>query len=155
MPSRKPIDPADMADIAKANPYIQRLINDSVLRDNIRAAIDSGRSAFGRLTNGKAPAKALLEDKKLQRDLRNTFEAARDAVEALQQAPKRKAAKKGMGIGARLLLVAAGGAAALAASEQLRSKVLDALFGAEEEFTYTPPSGTGATSAPTAPVSAA
>ena len=31
---------------------------------------------------------------------------------------------------------------ALGVSESLRSKVLDALFGAEEEFQYTPPPGT-------------
>lgn len=159
MPARKQsFDPADVANIVQANPYIQRLINDADLRDNIRTAIDSGRSAFDRLTNGKAPAKALLEDKKLQRDLRTTFESGRAAVEGLQEAPKRKAAKKGMGIGAKLLIVVAGGAVALAASEQLRSKVLDTLFGAEEEFQYTPPSSTGAepgAAPPTTPVSAA
>lgn len=36
-------------------------------------------------------------------------------------------------------LVVAGGGAALASSKDLRSKVLDRLFGAEKEFTYTPP----------------
>jgi hypothetical protein len=161
MPSSKkskavPFDPADVADIAKSNPYIQRLINDADLRNNIRTAIDSGKSAYARLTNGKAPAKALLEDKKLQRDLRHTFEAARDAVESLQAAPKRKAAKKGMSVGAKLLLVLGAGAAALAGSEQLRSKLLDTLFGAEEEFQYTPPAPPEAGAAPpTTPVSAA
>ena len=39
------------------------------------------------------------------------------------------------------------------ASEKLRSKVLDTLFGAEEEFEYTPPAT--APSAPSAPVAAA
>jgi len=42
-----------------------------------------------------------------------------------------------------------GGGLALVGSEKLRSKVLDTLFGKEEEFEYTPP----ATSAPTPPAS--
>jgi hypothetical protein len=40
-------------------------------------------------------------------------------------------------------LVILGAAAALAASEGARGKVLDALFGSEEEFSYTPPQGDG------------
>ena len=43
---------------------------------------------------------------------------------------------------------------ALAVSEKLRSKVLDTLFGAEEEFEYTPPPA-ASPSQPAAPVSAA
>ena len=36
-------------------------------------------------------------------------------------------------------MLGAGAGLALIASEDLRSKVLDTLFGAEEEFEYTPP----------------
>ena len=61
--------PFNSADITKASAYIQRLIQDAELRDNVRQAYDSSKSAYDRLTNGKAPHKALLEDKKLQRDL--------------------------------------------------------------------------------------
>jgi hypothetical protein len=43
-----------------------------------------------------------------------------------------------------LLLTIIGAVLALAVSEPLRSKVLDILFGAEEEFQYTPPSPAGA-----------
>jgi hypothetical protein len=148
-----PFNPADLSNITKANPYIQRLIEDAELRDNVRTAIDSGKSAYGRLTNGKAPAKALLENKKLQNDLRDAYEAAREATIALTDAPKKKA-RKGLSFGRKLLLLAVAGGAALAGSEKLRSKVLDTLFGAEEEFQYTPPAPP--TSAqPTTPVSAA
>src|ERR687886_783789 len=41
------------------------------------------------------------------------------------------------GKGRLLLLLLVGGAVAIALSEDLRKKVLDALFGAEEEFEYT------------------
>ena len=68
MPARRkkakavPFNPADVANIAKSNPYIQRLIDDAKLRENVQKAIESTKSAYGRLSNGKAPAKTLLED---------------------------------------------------------------------------------------------
>ena len=145
MPSRrkKSFNPADMANIARANPYIQRLIEDAKLRDNVRTAIDSTKSAYARLTNGKAPAKALLEDKRLQRDLENALGAVRDAATALTEAPKKRA-RKGLSFGRKVMIVTLGAGLALAGSEKLRSKVLDTLFGAEEEFEYTPPPSTPA-----------
>ena len=48
-----------------------------------------------------------------------------------------------------LFLLVVGGAAALVLSEDVRNKALDALFGSEEEFQYSPPaptSGNGAAS---------
>jgi hypothetical protein len=44
--------------------------------------------------------------------------------------------RKGFGLGKKLLVVVVGAGAALALSEGLRTKVLDLLFGAEEEFEY-------------------
>ncbi|HUO74433.1 MAG TPA: hypothetical protein VMU39_26920 [Solirubrobacteraceae bacterium] len=148
-----PFNPADVAHIAKTNPYIQRLIDDADLRENVHKAIESTRSAYGRLADGKTPAKALLEDKKLQKDLREALEALRDASLALSEAP-RKRARKRIGVGRKLLVLGLAGALALAGSEKLRSKVLDTLFGKEEEFEYTPPTSTPATP-PATPVSAA
>ncbi|HWE11498.1 MAG TPA: hypothetical protein VG325_19280 [Solirubrobacteraceae bacterium] len=152
-----PFNSADLANITKANPYIQRLIEDSTLRENVRVAIDSSKSAFDRLTRSKAPQKAILDDKKLQNDIREAAEAVRDVAMALSDAPKhpRGSGKKGgLRLGRKLLLLGAAAAAALGASESLRSKVLDALFGAEEEFQYTPPAGTPAPP-PASPVTAA
>jgi hypothetical protein len=148
-----PFNAADVANIARANPYIQRLIDDARLRENVHKAIESSKSAYGRLSNGKAPAKSLLEDKKLQRDLRETLEAVRDASIALTEAPKRQA-RKSRRLGRRVLILSLGAGLALVSSEKLRSKVLDTLFGAEEEFEYTPPATAG-TTPPAAPVSAA
>jgi hypothetical protein len=162
MPSRKkklkqavPFDPSaiDLSAITKANPYIQRLIEDAALRENVQKAIESSKSAYTRLSNGKAPHKALVEDKKLQNDLRHAFEAAREASTALTEAPKKRV-KKGRRFGRKVMVVVLGGGVALIASEKLRSKVLDTLFGAEEEFEYTPPAAS--TPAPPAtPVSSA
>ncbi len=148
-----PFSASDLTHITKTNPYIQRLIEDADLRENVRKGIDSTKSAYERLMNGKTPAKALVEDKKLQTDVKRAFEAIRQATEALSEAPKKRA-RKGLGLGRKLLVVAIGGGLALAGSETLRSKVLDTLFGAEEEFQYTPPADSPATP-PATPVSAA
>ncbi len=130
---------ASAARTAGRNPYVQRIIQDDELRDNMVVAVEAARSAYARLNNGKKPAKALLEDKKLHKEFRRSADALRDASTALRQAPKgatpKKAKRKG-GIGRLLMIAIIGGAVALAASEGLRNKVLDALFGAEEEFDY-------------------
>jgi hypothetical protein len=117
----------------KDSPYVQRLIEDAELRENIREAYESLRKAYGRLSNGKAPAKAILDDKKLQKELRSAAVSLRDAGEALREGPKRR---KKRHWGRRLLVLVVGAGVALALSEGLRQKVLDLLFGAEEEFDY-------------------
>ncbi len=123
------------AAVTGASPYVQRLIQDEELRDNIRTAYESGRSAYQRLNNGKGPAKTLLDDKKLHKDLQRAADSLRDAREALREGPKKR--KRKGGIGRLLLLAIIGGAVALGVSSDLRNKVLDLLFGAEEEFDYT------------------
>jgi hypothetical protein len=147
-----PFNAVDMETISKATPYIRRLVEDAQLRENVRAAYDSSRSAYARLTNGKAPTKALLEDKKLQRDVQNAVEALRDATTALAEAPKKQV-KKSRGFGRKVMIVTLGFGLALAGSEKLRTKVLDLVFGKEEEFQYTPPPSTPSTP-PSAPVGA-
>jgi hypothetical protein len=145
----------DLSSISKATPYIQRVIQDATLRENVRTAYDSTRSAYARLSNGKAPAKALLEDKKLQRDLQQAVEALRDASNALSEAPKRQTPrKKRGGFGRKILIAGLGFGLAMAGSEKLRTKVLDMVFGKEEEFEYTPPPATASTP-PSSPVGAA
>jgi hypothetical protein len=118
------------------SPYVQRIADDEELRQNLWSAYESARDAFGRLQNGKSPAKQIFDDKKLQKDVRAAAESFRDASVALREAPDRKRKRKG-GFGKLILLVLVGGGLALAVSEDLRKKVLDALFGAEEEFEYT------------------
>ena len=133
------------------SPYVRRLAEDEELRQNLWSAYVSARKAVGRLQNGKSPTKQILDDKKLHKDLKNAAEALRDAGNALREAPKKK--KRRGGFGRKLLILFVGAGIALAVSGDLRSKVLDALFGKEEEFDYTSTTSP-ATSAPTAqPVS--
>ena len=131
---------------ARYNPYVQRIVEDDDLRDNIVQAYESARKAYSRLTNGKSPTKQIFDDKKLQKDIKKAASNVRDASVALREAPKKQ--RKG-GFGRILLLGLVGGGLALALSEGLRKKVLDALFGAEEEFEYT--STTTAAPSTTAP----
>src|SRR5919201_7175841 len=118
------------AQAAGSNPYVRRLIEDEELRENIRNAYTSAKSAYGRVSNGKGPAKALLDDKKVHKDLRSAAESLREATDALRAKQRRRTWPK-------LLFIALVGAGlALALSEDLRKAVLDRLFGAEEEFEY-------------------
>ena len=125
---------ADLYSTARENPYVQRLIEDEELRDNLRDAFEAARGAYGRATgNGKGAVKAVTSDKKVQKDLRNAAESLREASEQLKAPRKRKKSRLGRLI--LLGLIAAG--LALIFSEDARKTVLDALFGAEEEFEYT------------------
>jgi hypothetical protein len=115
----------------RTNQYVQRLIEDEDLRDNLRTAFESAKKAYSRMSNGKGPVRSLTEDKKTQKELREAATSLREAADALRG--KRKKRRRG-----RMLLIGLVGAGlALAMSEGLRKKVLDALFGAEEEFEYT------------------
>ena len=115
---------------ARNNEYVQRLISDDSLRDDLRTAFESARKAYDRI-NGKGPQKA-LDDKKVQKELKEAATSLKSAADSLRSKPKRKKRK-----GRVLLIGVVGAGLALALSEGLRNKVLDALFGAEEEFEYT------------------
>jgi hypothetical protein len=125
---------AKAAKAAGTNPYLQRIVQDPDLRESIRDAIDQTRSAYNRLANGKAPTKALMEDKKLQKELREAAVSLRDVGVALREGPRRKRKRR---LGRMIMIGIVGAGLAVALSEGLRKKVLDALFGAEEEFDYT------------------
>jgi hypothetical protein len=128
---------------AGSNPYVRRLIEDEDLRASVKDAFDAARHAYGRMSNGKGPYRALTEDKKVQRDLRTAAENLKEASERFQGRRKKRHPLR------KLLVVGLVGAVlAIALNEDLRKAVLDRLFGAEEEFEYT--SQTTAAPEPTA-----
>jgi hypothetical protein len=145
----------EAARAARRNRYVERLIEDEELRASLLAAYGAARSAYGRMSNGKPASKALFEDRKLQKELREAATALRDAADTLRQPPPkahRRARRRG-GIGRKLAMLVLAAALALALSEDLRSKVLDLLFGAEDEFEYsstTAPAEPAPASAPAA-----
>ena len=119
---------------ARYNPYVQRIIEDEDLRDNIVQAYESARKAYSRLSNGKSPTKQIFDDKKLQKEIKKTASNVRDASVALHEAPKKSG---GLSFKRVVLIGMVGTGVALAVSEGLRKKALDTLFGKEEEFEYT------------------
>jgi hypothetical protein len=124
----------DIYETARENPYVQRLMEDEELRESLQDAFEAAKNAYGRATgNGKGTVKAVTSDKKVQKEMRKAAESVQEASERLRSKPKKR---KG-GIGRLLLLAVIGGVVALAVSEGARKAVLDALFGAEEEFEYT------------------
>jgi hypothetical protein len=131
---------------ARYNPYVQRIVDDEDLRDNIMEAYESAKKAYSRLTNGKSPTKQIFDDKKLQKEIKKTASSVRDASVALREAPKKSG---GLSFKRVLLIGAVGGGVALALSEGLRKKALDTMFGAEEEFEYTSNTGASTPSSPT------
>ncbi len=145
MAKSKAAKAAGAAAAARSSPYVQRVVEDEDLRDNLRTAFESARDAYTRLSNGKAPHKALMDDKKLQRSLQEAATSLKDASQALREGPKKRRG----GFGRKLMILLIGGGIALAVSEGLRNKVLDALFGKEEEFDYT-----STTTAPPPPTTA-
>jgi hypothetical protein len=124
----------EAARAAQRNRYLQRLVEDEDLRANLLAAYVAARSAAGRMSNGKPATQALFEDRKLQREISDAVGALRQASNSLREQPKPRRRRRGAG--RSLLVLALGAMLALALSEGLRTKVLDLLFGAEEEFDY-------------------
>src|SRR5918998_6405143 len=116
----------------RSNTYVQRLVEDDELRDNLRNAFDSARKAYTRMSNGKGPVKAVTEDKKVQRELRDAATSLKEAADQLRGGKRRKRGK-----GRLLLMALIGGGGAVAPRQGPRQKGVDAPFGAEEEFEYT------------------
>jgi hypothetical protein len=134
MSKTKTTQAADIYSTARENPYVQRLIEDDELRDSLRNAFEAARGAYSRATgNGKGTVKAVTGDKKVQKDLRSAAESLREASEQLRAPRKRKKSR----LGRLILFSLVAAVVALILSEDARKTVLDALFGAEEEFEYT------------------
>jgi hypothetical protein len=122
----------EAAHALRENQYVQRLIEDEELRANLRSAFQSGRNAYTRMRNGRGPARAVMEDKKVQRELRRAAESLREASDQL-----RGKQRKGLTFGRVLLIGIVGAGLVLIFSESARKAILDRLFGPEEEFEYT------------------
>jgi hypothetical protein len=135
---------------ARKNPYVQRLLEDEELRDTIRAAFVSAQEAYRRVQKAKAPQKVVMDDKKFHKDLKNAAEALRDAGATLKDGPR----KRSHPLAKAAVLAAILGLIALASSSDLRDKVLDLLFGAEEEFDYMSTTSPSASPAPDSPPAA-
>lgn len=114
------------------NPYVERLVSDRELRNNLRTAFESSRKAYERMANGRGP-QAIVDDKKTQKQLKDAAASLREVSDSLRGAGRKRRAKRRGGL---VLFLLVGAGAAVALNEGLRKKALDLLFGAEEEFEY-------------------
>ncbi len=122
------------ADSLLAKPAVQRAIQDPAVRDEARVAYEEARDAFERVRGSKhGVASSLLDDKKTQNALKAAGAAGLAIATALHEGPEKPKKRRW---GRLVLLALVGGALAIALSEGLRNKILDLLFGAEEEFDY-------------------
>ena len=106
----------DAARSVASNPYVRRLVEDEELRENIRVAFEAAKGAYARVSNGKGPAKALMDDKKVHRDLRTAAESLRDASQQL----RGRSTGRRFGLGKVLLVAILGAALVLILSEDAR-----------------------------------
>ncbi|MGO9752475.1 MAG: hypothetical protein ACLP8S_01575 [Solirubrobacteraceae bacterium] len=137
--------------ISEASPIVGRLVEHAELRSTLREAIDSAERAYERLTSkrGEKPASG---DRKLKSELRTALKSL-SHVSGEVGATKSKRRRCIGGRIRKALLLIAGSTVVVISCPWMRGKVLDALFGAEEEFEYSPPPMPD-TSAPDAPPAA-
>src|SRR5918998_1756945 len=123
---------------AGSNPYLKRIVDDEELRDSVVTAFEAARDAYDRLSSNGSVVDTAIDDKKLHKDLKTAAENLREASHRLRGEQKKRR------WGRLLLIGIAAGVLAIILSEDLRKSVLDALFGAEEEFEYTSTTSTPA-----------
>jgi hypothetical protein len=132
-----PFNVAEIADKARNHPYVYALLHDHKLQKDVRTALASGQRVYARLSNGNVAPRPLLEDKRLHSELGRALGAARDVTITITNTKRKR--RRRLRVGRVLIIGTIGVGVAVATSEKLRSKALDMLFGAEEEFQYTPP----------------
>jgi len=117
---------------AGSNPYLRRVVEDEELRASVVTAFDAAKQAYERLSSNGNVIDTAIDDKKLHGELKTAAENLREASQRLRGEEEKKRR-----LGRLLVIAIAGAVLALVLSEGLRKTVLDALFGAEEEFEYT------------------
>lgn len=127
--------------VAAREETVRNLLENQDLHDDLKQLADAAKNAYGRVAS-HGP-QALLQDKKVHKDVRAASGAAADAKHHFAK-PKKK--KRG-GFFRLLLLGTVGAAVAVAAVPALRSKALDVVFGPEEELDYSSAAPAGASSA--------
>src|SRR3954463_9209404 len=83
------------AKAARSNPYVQQLVDDDQLRDNLRTAYESARKAYEAMTTGRAPGKPTTDDKKTQKERKEPASSLREAADTLRGAKKKKKRRGG------------------------------------------------------------
>lgn len=118
----------------RSNLIVYHILHDEKFRESVHKAADAAQDAYKRLRNGRPTVDALIDDKRLHKDMKRTAESVRDALYLMREDPKKKARRRRR----RMLVLIVGGAAAVViVNEGARKKLMDKIFGSEEEFQYT------------------
>jgi hypothetical protein len=123
---------SESAQQLKENEYLRRIAEDPKVRENARVAYESARDAFDRISAADNPAAAILDDDKVRRSIKKASDAALEARDRVIAPPRKSHLAR------NILILTAGAALAVVVSVGLRDKILDLVFGAEEEFDYVP-----------------
>ena len=106
---------------ARVGPIAERLLENQYAQENLREAVENLRRAYQRASKRRVkPA----EDKKLHQQVREAALSLTEAAKALKSGRQKPKKRRGRRLLILLGLGAAGVVAALAASEDLRNKVL-------------------------------
>ncbi len=118
---------------ARDNQYVRRVVEDQELRDSLIAAFLAARKAHKRVSDSNASTvESVTGDRRVKRELQNAADSLRDASERIREPKKKRHPfRKLFALG----LLTTG--LVLIFSESARQTLLDAVFGAEEEFVYT------------------
>ena len=117
---------------ARENQYVRRLVEDEELRNSLISAFTAARTAYGRVSSSKASPVEAVSDRKVKRDLQNAAASLKEASERIREPKKKRHPFRNI-VAVGLLT----GGLVLIFSESARKSLLDAVFGAEEEFVYT------------------
>ena len=108
---------------SRLGPYVERLLQNAYVQDNLLDAVENLRGAYERAQKRRVePAR----DEKIRRQLpsRRSRSRRQGGLKSGRQKPKKRRAKQTLVL---VSLGAVGVAAALAASEELRSKLFDSV----------------------------
>jgi len=112
--------------------YVKRLSDRPKLRSNGQLAMSSASSAYRRLRKAKSPTTALLNDKKLHRDLGRAITATRDAIADLTRPPRLRT-RDAILVGAALAILVIVVGFVVARRNELRSRIFRGRSSASEE----------------------
>lgn len=121
-------------------PYVDRVLHDAELRDNVRNAYESARSIYDELIGNRGVtglASRVATDKDIQDELRHTIAELRKAADRVQGREEHKGRNGGL----LLVGIVLGVLFNPFTGGSTRKWITDRLLGGGDDFTYQGPTG--------------
>jgi ribosomal protein L44E len=115
---------AAMDTINRATPYVERLVDNGYLQENVREGAANLRDAYSRARKRKAAEAA--QDKKIHRRVQRGLGSLGEAAIALRTGREKPKRRRGRVL---LVLAVAGGGAVVASNAALRERLVAAVSG--------------------------